>query len=945
MENYNYRKIEKKWQEVWDKEKPFNADDKSQKPKYYCLDMFPYTSADGLHVGHPKSYTATDIISRYKRACGFEVLHPIGWDSFGLPTENKAIKEKTHPKELTAKYIKKFREQIKSIGFSYDWSREFTTSDPKYYKWTQWLFLELYKAGLAYKKKAPVNWCEDCKTVLANEQVVGGKCERCKNKVVQKELSQWFFKINNYIEPLLQELDKLDWPDGLKSSQKNWIGKSDGALIKFEVIKENSKIKNEIQVFTTRPDTIGGATFLVLAPENQFIDIVKSELENINEVKKYIHKSENKTELERISSTKKPKDGVELKGIKAINPLTGDKVSMWVADYIISSYGTGVIMSVPAHDERDFAFAKKYKLPIKQVVVPHFRTSIGKDAVREDKKTIRRKTAFALLRDPKSGSYLCLDWEKYGWRSGIIGGLDKGEDYIQAATREIKEETGYQNIKFVKYIGGETHSHFYAAHKDVNRYAVGKSMLFELLGHEKENIKPEHTKDHKPVWVDEGNMSKWLNLPNFQYMWNVLVANSDCYVGDGKIVNSGKLNDLEWLKDNARIIKNIPGAESHTQYKLRDWLVSRQRYWGAPIPIVYCDKCGEVPIPEKDLPVLLPDDVDFQPTGESPLTKSKNFHIVRCPKCNSEAQRESDTMDTFVDSSWYFLRYTDPKNQNFAFEKEKIKKWLPIDIYIGGAEHAVLHLLYARFITKALKDLGHINIEEPFKKLVNQGLILADDGKKMSKSLGNVINPDKVIDEYGADTLRMYEMFMGPIEDAAPWDTRGIVGIKRFLDRVWRIDQYVKNESNIKEELNITINKVTTDIENLRFNTAISSMMEYINKAYKDGISKDSLRVFLILLSPFAPHITAELWQKMKFKNNVWEYPWPKILKDTKLNKVKVMIQVNGRVRGEIFVNTNTFEKDILRQANLHKNVQKFIAGKKIIKHIYIPSKIINIVI
>ncbi|MFC1656688.1 leucine--tRNA ligase [Patescibacteria group bacterium] len=798
MEKYNYKNIEKKWQEIWEKEKPFQADEKSKKKKYYVLDMFAYISGAGLHVGHPKSYTATDIISRHKRACGLEVLHPVGWDAFGLPTENKAIKEKTHPKELTAKYVKRFRKQIKSLGFSYDWSRELTTCDPEYYKWTQWLFLQFYKAGLAYKKKAPVNWCESCKTVLANEQVVGGKCERCKNEVAQKELSQWFFKITKYIEPLLNDLEKLDWPESLKSLQKNWVGKSEGININYQI--EGSKKK--ISAFTTRPDTNFGATFLVLAPESEFVAETLDDLPNKEKVKQYIKVASKKTELERKSGATK-KTGV-FTGLYAINDLNKKKMPIYIGDFVLTNVGTGAVVGVPGHDLRDFEFAQTMDLEIIRVVV-------GSDG---DKSPITK-------------------------------------------VKQVQEE-------------------------------------------------------------------------------------------EGTMINSEFLNGMDIHKATQKVMDYIEEkgwGKRTVNYKLRDWLISRQRYWGAPIPIIYCDKCGEVPVPEKDLPVELPDDVNFLPTGESPLAKSKSFHNVKCPKCNGGAKRESDTMDTFVDSSWYFLRYTDPQNQNQAFDNEKIKKWLPVDIYIGGAEHAVLHLLYARFITKALKDLGYLEFNEPFTKLVNQGLILAEDGKKMSKSLGNVINPDDIISEYGADTLRVYEMFIGPIEDAAPWDTKGIIGIKRFLDRVWKIDQKITKSKESVVNIQPTINKVTSDIENLRFNTAISSMMEFVNSVYKNGILEENMKDFLIILSPFAPHLAAELWQKMKFDGGVWQQSWPQKQKIQTQAKSLVIIQVNGKVRSKITASTNSKEDAILSLAKKEKNIQKYIKNQQIKKVIYIPSKILNIVI
>ncbi|HVY67520.1 MAG TPA: leucine--tRNA ligase [Patescibacteria group bacterium] len=811
MKKYNHKQIEKKWQTYWLKFKTFAAKDGGRQKKKYVLDMFPYPSGAGLHVGHPEGYTATDILSRYYRMKGFNVLHPMGWDAFGLPAENYAIKEGIHPQKTTQKNIKRFRQQIQSLGLSYDWSRELNTSDPAYYKWTQWLFLQLFRRGLAYKKEAYVNWCPKDNTVLANEQVINGACERCGTEVVQKNLSQWFFKITDYAEELLADLDQLDWPEPIKLMQRNWIGKSAGAEIDFEISgQKNSHIK----VFTTRPDTIFGATYLVLAPEHPAISNLKYQISNWEEVQNYIEAAKKKSELQR-TQLEKEKTGVELKGIKAINPASKEEIPVWIADYVITGYGTGAIMAVPAHDERDWAFAKKFDLPIRQAV-----------------------EAKPLPNEGKAG------------------------ESLQAAVTDY-----------------------------------------------------------------------------------------------GMLVNSGEFNGLA-SKDAILKIANKYGKLT-TKYKLRDWLVSRQRYWGAPIPIIYCEKCGMQPVPEKDLPVKLPADVDFRPTGESPLKRSKSFKKVVCPKCKGKAERDYDTMDTFVDSSWYFLRYADPKNKSKFAAAKKMEKWVPVDFYVGGAEHAVLHLLYARFFTKALRDFGYLKFNEPFLELRNQGLILGPDGEKMSKSRGNVINPDDVVRDYGADSLRMYEMFMGPLEDAKPWQTNGIVGIRRFLDRVW---QWAQNSSRfqvsgskaraalgsdkVQRALHKLIKKITEDIEGFRFNTAISAFMEFHNEVKDEAISPAALRTFLILLYPFAPHLAEELHWSLGGKKSLQLEKWPafdaaKIAEST----AEIVVQVNGKVRGKIKVAHGASQAAAVAEAEKLAPVKQALAGQAAKRIIYVSNRLLNLVI
>ncbi|HEX9664295.1 MAG TPA: leucine--tRNA ligase [Patescibacteria group bacterium] len=798
--NYDPQKIEPKWQKKWEKLGLNQARDFGKKPKYYCLDMFPYPSAAGLHVGHPEGYTATDILSRYKRMNGFNVLHPMGWDAFGLPAENYAIKMKVNPAKITKENIKNFTRQIKSLGFSYDWNREINTSDPDYYKWTQWLFLLLYKNNLAYKKKAPVNWCPHCQTVLANEQVIDGKCERCKNEVVQKELEQWFFKVTKYADELLNGLDELDWPEPLKQIQRNWIGKSAGAEIDFKVKGSRQAIK----VFTTRPDTLFGATYLVLAPENSLVQELVAE-DRKQEAEKYIKAAQKKSHLERTDLAK-DKTGVFI-GAYAVNPATNQEIPVWISDYVMMDYGTGAIMAVPAHDQRDFEFAKKFKLPIFQVIRP-------------DKEVI------------------------------------KGENQAGA----LKE----------------------------------------------------------------------------------------AYTGDGQLINSGKFDGLKAEQAKKEITKAVQGRKK-TIYKIRDWLISRQRYWGAPIPIIYCDQCGQVPVPEKNLPVILPDDVDFKPTGESPLVKSKKFHNVKCPQCGGAARRESDTMDTFVCSAWYYFRYLDPRNSQQFCGQKKIKYWLPVDLYIGGAEHAAGHLIYSRFITKVLRDLGYVGFEEPFLKLVNQGLILAEDGRKMSKSLGNVINPDEVVARYGADTMRMYEMFMGPLEDTKPWNAQGMVGVRRFLDKVWSLrqtDNYVENKEMVVVT-HKTINKVTEDIKNFKFNTAVSALMIWVNEmTAKDHLLVLDYQNFLKILAPFAPHIAEELWSALGKKESIFQESWPK--HDDRLTvdqTVTLIVQINGKVRDKIEAKADLTEEEAKNLVYGSGRIKTYIEGKKIKKIIYIQGRLINIVV
>ncbi|MBI1833646.1 MAG: leucine--tRNA ligase [Candidatus Andersenbacteria bacterium] len=793
---YNPTEIEKKWQKYWKDQSIFTTEDNTEKPKKYILDMFPYPSGSGLHVGHPKGYIATDIFSRYYRMCGYRVLHPMGWDAFGLPAENYAIANKVHPRVAVEKNVQRFKEQLEIIGFDYDWDREINTTDPQYYKWTQWIFLQLLKAGLAYESHEPINWCPVDKTGLANEDVENGRCERCGALVELRPMRQWVLKIRDYAEKLIDGLEELDWPHSIKESQRNWIGRSEGALITFKA----SNI--DLSVFTTRPDTIFGVTYMVIAPEHELVErlLVSKAVKNAEEVREYVEQTKNKSELQR-KEDEKEKTGVEIKGIQITNPATGEKVPVFVADYVLMGYGTGAIMAVPAHDERDFAFAKKYNLPIREVI-------------------------------------------------------SAGE------------------------------------------------------------------------------------LPS---------------IADGKLVNSGEFNGLpseeakkkitQWLQE-----KGI--GEAKVDYKLRDWVFSRQRYWGEPIPIIHCETCGVVPVPEKDLPVELPAVEHYEPTGtgESPLANIEEWVNVSCPNCKGSAKRETNTMPQWAGSSWYYLRYMDPKNTDVLVDKEKEKQWMPVDMYVGGAEHATRHLIYARFWHRFLYDQGYVSTSEPFMRLQHVGLISGEDGRKMSKRWGNVINPDDVVHEYGADTLRVYEMFMGPFSSGAMWSTASIRGARRFLERIWEIAEKPINKEEVSDEVNLalhrTIKRVTEGIEQFRFNTGIAAMMELVNVLEKKDFSREVIQNFILILSPFAPHIAEELWQKMGNTESIAYHPWPKY--DGKLLSeadVTIPIQINGKVRGELTVAAGADQGTVESKARELPNVQKHLEGKEVRKVIYVQDRLLNIVV
>ena len=950
---YSTKTIEKKWQDRWEQERAGQASDESTKEKCYVLDMFPYPSGDGLHVGHVENYTATDIYARYKRLKGFEVMHPIGWDAFGLPAENFAIKTGVHPDEKTHQNIANFTRQIKSLGISYDWSREIDTSSPEYYRWTQWLFLFLYKNGLAYRKQASVNWCPSCQTVLANEQVIDGLCDRCKTEVIQKDLKQWFFKITDFIEDqefegnhvagLLSGLEKIDWPESTKKAQQHWIGRSEGALVKFQIAGQ----EEHIEVFTTRVDTIFGCTYVVVAPEHALAK--HPSIGNRAEVEKYLEETTKKTEIERTELSK-DKTGVKLEGIEAINPFTNETVPVFVADYVLGNYGTGAVMAVPAHDERDFEFAKKYDLLVKHSVAPYIVLG-GSCIPKTDKETTRKNVASAFVKHPTENTYIVLKWPNA--HGGFVGGgIEEGEDASQAILREVREETGYLNFTITRVVIPHLYGHGYKPRKDVNCFDHDTVFLAQLSDLQQETV--DESEGHELLWVEENKVGDVLTLEHHKVMWELYLQEKETFTEDGILVNSGDFSELTSEEAREKMIawleeKNL-GAKK-VNYRLRDWLVSRQRYWGAPIPIIYCETCGEQPVLEADLPVKLPTDVDFRPTGESPLTRSESFHDVKCPKCGEKARRESDTMDTFVCSSWYYLRFADPKNTEMFANPEKLAKWLPVDVYMGGAEHTVLHLLYARFFTKVLKKYGLTDFDEPFMKLKHQGMILAEDGRKMSKSLGNVVNPDDAVGQFGADTLRLYEMFMGPLEDSKAWKTDNLVGPRRFLEKVWRMAQKVSADESESDDvrtlLHKTIKKVGQDIEDFHFNTCISGLMGLANEMDKQkAICKRDFESLLLLLSPFAPHIAEELWESIGHVELVFSSAWPtyeeKFLRE---KSVAIVVQVNGKLRAKLSVPAGSEQKDVESLALTDEKVIAHTQGKTVRKIIFVPNRLLNIVI
>lgn len=947
MKEYNHKEIESKWQRLWEEKNTFATGDDLSKPKSYVLDMFPYPSGEGLHTGHVKVYTASDIYARYKRMNGFRVLHPTGWDAFGLPAERFAIKNKVHPRVSVDGNVANFKRQMKSVGLSYDWGREIDTTDPKFYKWTQWMFLKMYERGLAYESYQPIVWCPTCQTGLSNEDLEGNNCEICGTPAEKKPMRQWVLKITEYAERLVDDLDILkDWPESFKEAERNWIGRSDGSEIDFQIDGTDKKFT----VFTTRADTLFGATYTVLSPEHELVGKLitdnNSQITNKEEIQKYIENSKKKTEIERTAEGKE-KTGVKLEGIFAINPANNEKLPVFIADYVLAHYGTGAIMAVPAHDERDFEFAKKFNLPIKTVIEP----ITGE--VRENEE--KRNSIVALVRDPKNGKILSLNWgEKYGGRLFIGGGIEKGESIESAAVREIREETGYSEVRLIS-TSEVIHHHYFAHSKGVSRNIDAVGLFFELIGDKQEPLSQDDTEKGKfeVEWIDESEAEKSVTDALHKYVFQKFIQNK-VYTGSGILSESGNFTGLSSEEAKTKITEFVLG-KTKTTYKLRDWVFSRQRYWGEPIPIIHCEKCGTVPVPEKDLPVVLPNVESYEPTGtgESPLAEIKDWVNTKCPKCDSDAKRETNTMPQWAGSSWYYLRFIDPNNNEAFINKDKEKEWMPVDVYVGGAEHATRHLIYARFWHKFLYDLGLVSTKEPFMRLESVGLILAEGGVKMSKRLGNVVNPDEIVDIYGADTLRTYEMFMGPFGQASAWDTKSIIGPRRFLERAWKLQEKISSDENYIESdntvmvLNQTIKKVGEDIEEFKFNTAISQMMILVSALESEkNISRKSFSTLILLLAPFAPHIAEELLELFDDKKLINSASWP-VYDKSKLTggKVVIAIQINGKLRETLEFESNATEEEIKEKAIASPRVKSWILDKKIKKIIYIKGRMLSIVL
>ena len=952
MSNYNHKEVEKKWKEKWEKEKLYQTKEDSKKEKFYVLDMFPYPSGAGLHVGHPKGYIATDVIARMKMMQGFNVLHPMGWDAFGLPAENYAIANKVHPSVATAKNIETFKRQLGLLGFTYDWGREVNTIDPNYYKWTQWAFIQMFKKGLAFESNEPINWCPTCKTGLANEDLEDGKCERCGTPVERKPLRQWVLRITDYADRLLNDIDKLEqWPEPIKEMQRNWIGRSSGASIKFKV---KSKKDVELEVFTTRPDTLFGATYCVIAPEHPLLMNNELGIKNYDEVSEYITKAKNKSDLER-TELQKEKTGVELKGIKVINPVNNEELPIFVADYVLTGYGTGAIMAVPAHDERDFEFAKEFGLPIKEVVAKKFGERRS-DAIKRDgvAGVLTYKNKVLVLHDPKFDL----------WRLPA-GGYEDGENDLDTLLRETEEESQYKNFK-VKDFLGTIEANFGVIYEDQYRHKYQKGYLMELLDEEKTTIPdPDHVGFEVYWFFYEEAMKKFaLNKQSWgeeEFVRRAFDVKERCFSGEGTVINSDFLNDLSTTEAKAKIISWLEEkgiGQKKVQYKLRDWVFSRQRYWGEPIPLIHCEKCGWQPVPEKDLPLELPKVENYEPsgTGESPLANIEEWVNTKCPVCGGHAKRETNTMPQWAGSCWYYLAYVMRGISNFQFPISKYREafdyWTPVDLYVGGAEHATRHLIYARFWHKFLYDIGVVSHEEPFTRLQNVGLILAEDGRKMSKRWNNVINPDDIVEQYGADAMRLYEMFMGPFDQPVAWSTQGVVGMRRFLEKVWTLQEKVNSKQTTVNNklltlLHQTIKKVSEDIEAMRYNTAISQMMILVNEMSRlEVLSLKSYGLFLQLLSPFAPHITEEIWNHYQNKESIFKSDWPEydpaLIQD---ETITIAVQVNGKLRDTFDIPADLSEEEIKKLALTSEKVQKWLEGKEPKKVIYVKGKLISVVV
>lgn len=953
---YNHGEFDGKWQKKWEEAGIFHAKLDDAREKYYLLVEFPYPSGAGLHVGHPRSYTALDVIARKRRMEGKNVLYPIGWDAFGLPAENHAIKTGTHPSINTAENIKTFKKQIQSLGISFDWSREIDTTDPGYYRWTQWMFNEFFRHGLCYKAKMPINWCPKDKIGLANEEAAGGVCERCGGPVEKREKEQWMIAMTKYADRLLEDLKTVDYLPKIKKEQEEWIGRSEGAEIDFAVVGSGEKVT----VFTTRPDTVFGVTYVVLAPEHPLVAQIVTDAQRA-EVAAYVASAAKKTDDERGDLTRE-KTGV-FTGAHVVNPVNGEQVPVWVADYVLGGYGTGAVMAVPAHDERDFAFATTYALPIRPVVAKYLMETANPP--REGFPSVRRKNVHAVVRRATDGAVLMLRWKANQRADGsfphtfIIGGIEEGEDAREAVLREIAEETGLTQVRFVSQVPVVVQTEYFAGHKQQNRFADISVLCFEATGDEPFTVAPEEAEKHDPIWVPASEVASTVNVVEGPYIWSQ-AEKPFAMVDAGVAVNSSFLDGLSTADAKKKIVAALEEhgwGRAKVTYRLRDWVFSRQRYWGEPIPLVHCqhgcapEQGGWVPVPDAQLPVTLPNVERYEPTdtGESPLSVMTDWVNTKCPQCGGAATRETDTMPNWAGSSWYFLRYVDAHNDAAFASKEALKYWMPVDLYNGGMEHATRHLLYARFWTKVLFDRGHVPFSEFCQRRVAHGMILAEDGTKMSKSKGNVVNPDDVVKEHGADTLRVYELFIGAFDEVAAWSTNSLIGVRRFLDRVVRLQEKVGGEDDVatKRMLQKTLKKVSDDIEGMRFNTAVAALMSSLNDLQgAPAVSRDSFALYLRMLVPFAPHVANELWERMGNAGFVEEQPWPvvdaSLLADA---EVTYVVQVNGKVRGNVTVPADASEEVVRAAAEADENVAKYLVGQEIKKVIIIPKKIVSFVV
>ncbi|MBW3538486.1 class I tRNA ligase family protein [Candidatus Parcubacteria bacterium] len=974
MQKYNPQEIEPKWQKVWEDTGVYRAvDGDKTRSKYYMLTEFPYPSGEGLHLGHAREYTLGDVMARHKRMQGYNVLYPMGYDAFGLPTENFAIKHKIAPQTATARNVANFREQFNALGYGIDWSREVNTSDPNYYKWTQWLFLQFFKKGLAYQANIPINWCPKCKTGLANEEVVSGRHERCGTEVEKKLLNQWLLKITAYADRLIEGLKTVDYPERIATQQINWIGKSEGAEITFRIRDS----KSEIGVFTTRPDTLGGATFLVLAPEHPLVEQITTEKQKAA-VERYIKKVQSESELERQEEDR-PKTGVWT-GAMAVNPLNNQEIPVWIADYVLMGYGTGAIMAVPAHDERDFEFAQQFKLPIQQVIMPCADDTTNPP--REGYQEVVRETVIVHLMDKATGKFALLDWHESleGITTAIMGGVERGQTPEEAALTEIKEEAALHGVKIRKKLPWVTAAKYCASHKSQNRKAVTHVLLAEVENLEGQKaITDSEQKIHTLVWVGKDEVLHRLTPDHQKMVWEQLWRTT-AITGEGELINSGQYNGLSGRAASRAIVDDLHRqgqAKASVKYKLRDWIFSRQHYWGEPIPIVHCPKCGAVPVPEDRLPVELPKVEHYEPTdtGESPLAAIAEWVNTECPQCGGKAKRETDTMPNWAGSSWYYLRYIDPHNPKAFADYNKLKYWGMVDLYLGSMEHTTLHLLYSRFWHQFLYDQKLVPTPEPYAARRGQGMVLAKDGRKMSKSLGNVVNPMVTIKAYGADTLRLYVMFMAPYDETTSWSDERLAGISRFLRRVWDLSQQLMQGgqpagsgqktgsdgavvASIDRMTHQTIKKVHEDIEGMRFNTMVSSLMEYSNflgapdtrKILNDPghrqLAQRTLRALILMLAPAAPHLAEELWSQLGETESVHVQGWPKY--DPELIQeelVEIVLQVNGKLRGTMTLPAEADERQLEETAKAQEAVQRYLEGKKVIKTIVVPRKLVNFVV